>query len=115
CALLHDRETGDILSAGLAVTTPTGPTAFAGFDQIQSFHETTLQPFVGYRYNWSDFYVHGFTSIDVPTDSRDVTMLYNDIGIGYYLYRNRCEDAIVRGIVPTFEVHVHTPLNHRGP
>jgi hypothetical protein len=81
---------------------------------VTSFHETTLQPFVGYRFGWGDFFVHGFTSVDVPTDGNDVTMLFNDIGVGYYAYRNRDEDAIVRAIIPTFEVHVNTPLNHRG-
>ena len=113
-AVMRDRETGDVISAGLAVTAPTGPNDFAGFNNIQSLHEATLQPFVGYLYNWGDFYLHGFTSLDVPTDSRDVTILFNDIGIGYFLYRNRAEDALVTAVVPTFEVHVNTPLNHRG-
>src|SRR5262249_8011427 len=68
----------------------------------------------GYIWSWPDFYIHGFTAIDVPTDSNDVTMLYNDVGIGYYLYRNRGYAPSLTAIVPTFEVHVNTPLNHRG-
>jgi hypothetical protein len=112
--LWQSHDTGSLFSAGLAVTTPTGPDAFARADFITSFHSTTLQPFVGYLWNWSDFYVHGFTAIDIPTDSNDVTMLYNDVGIGYYLYRNRQCGQLLTGIVPTIEVHVNTPLNHRG-
>ena len=87
-ALCEDRDTGDLLSAGLAVTVPTGPDTFAGFDRIASIHDTPIQPFVGFIWHWDDFYFHGFTSLDVPTDSHDVTMLYNDLGVGYYLYRS---------------------------
>jgi hypothetical protein len=113
-ALWQDRQTGDVFSAGLAVTAPTGPSSFAGSDTVTSFHDTTLQPFVGYRWHWEDVFVHGFTAVDVPTDSNDVTMLYNDVGLGYYLYRSRACDRLLTAIVPTFEVHVNTPLNHRG-
>jgi hypothetical protein len=107
-------ESGDLVSVGLAVTAPTGPDAFAGSHQVTPLHSTTLQPFVGYIFNWGDFYLHGFTSIDVPTDSRDVTILYDDVGVGYHLYRAADPDQWLTGVVPTFEVHVNTPLNHRG-
>jgi hypothetical protein len=113
-ALLRDQQTGNGLSLGLAITTPTGPSTFAGFQNVVQEHETTLQPFIGYVYHWDNFFVHGFTSIEVPTRIDDVTILYNDVGIGYYVYRNRCQDALISAVVPTFEVHVNTPLNHRG-
>jgi hypothetical protein len=102
-------ETGNCASLGLVVTAPTGPTEF------NPFHSTILQPFVGYKYFFvPEMYVQGFTSIAVPTDTRDVTLLFNDIALGFYLYRNTEEDACLRGIIPTAELHVNTPLNHRG-
>jgi hypothetical protein len=113
-ALWYNHHTGDVFSAGLAVTVPTGPDAFAGFENIRSLHETTLQPFIGYRYGVGNFFIHGFSSIDIPTDSRDVTIWFNDVGVGYYLYRNQGSDALVSALVPTFEVHFNDPLNHRG-
>jgi hypothetical protein len=112
--LLEDRRSGDVLSGGLAITTPNGPRAFAGSEVISTFHDTILQPYVGYIYNMDSWFVHGFSSIAVPTDSNDVTLLFNDIGIGYYLYRDRSCGSMISAIIPTFEVHVNTPLNHRG-
>jgi hypothetical protein len=102
-------ETGNAVSVGLVVTAPTGPQEF------NPFNTTILQPFVGYKYFFvPEMYVQGFTSIAVPTDTRDVTLLFNDIALGFYLYRNTEEDAFLRGIIPTAELHVNTPLNHRG-
>ena len=59
-------------------------------------------------------YVQGFAGVNVPTDSRVVTMLYNDVGIGYFLHRAEDPDAWLTSVVPSMEVHVNTPLNHRG-
>jgi hypothetical protein len=113
-AFWQDRGTGDLLSIGLAATFPTGPDAFAGAPAIASLHETTLEPFFGYIFNFDNLFVHGFSSIDIPTDSNDVTMFYNDIGVGYYLLHDRSGDRLLTAVVPTFEVHVNTPLNHEG-
>src|SRR5262249_33558307 len=57
--------------------------------------------------------IQAFHSVVVPTDSRDVTMFFNDIGLNYWLYRNEAERGL-RFIVPMAEIHVTTPLNHRG-
>jgi hypothetical protein len=112
-ALWQDAQTGDLLSAGLAVTTPTGPDSFAG-SQLRRPAQHCLATVDRLYRNFGDFYLHGFTAIDVPTSSSDVTMLYNDGGIGYFLYRTPQPDALVTRVAPTFEVHVNTPLNHRG-
>src|SRR5205085_10180803 len=41
-------------------------------------------------------------------------MLQNSVGLGYFLYQ-KCGDAGgITAVVPTVEVHVSTPLNHRG-
>jgi hypothetical protein len=113
-AFWNDQDTGNLLSAGLAITAPTGPDTFAGFKHIISPHHTTLQPFVGGIYHLDRWYVHGFSAIDVPTESPDVTFLYNDVGVSYLLYIDRSEERIVTALAPTFEVHITTPLNHRG-
>jgi hypothetical protein len=113
-AFWQDRKTGDLLSVGLAVTPPTGPDAFAGADRLPGFHGTTIQPWLGYIWNWGDLYLHGFTAVDFPADSNDVTILYNDVGVGYFVYRTSDADRLVSAVAPTVEVHVNTPLDHRG-
>jgi hypothetical protein len=113
-AFLQNRDTGSLMSGGVAVTFPTGPATFADYPYVTNFHSTTVQPYLGYIWNAGRFYVHGFTSVDVPTDSRDVTILYNDIGAGYWLWVDGRPDVAVNGIVPTAELHINTPVNHRG-
>jgi hypothetical protein len=105
-------ETGSLISAGLAVTPATGPDTFAGASYLASVHDTTVQPFIGYLWRRGNFYLHGFSAIDVPTTIRDVTMVYNDIGIGYYAYRNPDPSGFLNALVPTFEVHINDPLTH---
>jgi hypothetical protein len=111
-AFINNRETGNVLSAGLGVTVPSGADNVPGIGVID-IHDTLLQPFLGYIFNGESLYLMGFTSLVVPSDSRDVTLLFNDIGVGYWLRLNR-DESFIRGIVPTLEVHVTTPLNHRG-
>jgi hypothetical protein len=107
-AVFDDRDAGNLLSTGLVVTSPTGEKGH------NPFHKVVLQPFVGYIYRCGDWFLHGFTSVDVPVDSDDSTLLFNDVGIGYFLYQ--CPDPCqcVTAVIPMFEVHVNTPLNHRG-
>ena len=108
-ALLLDRDTGNVFSLGLAVTAPTGP-SIPTIDG--NLHPTLLQPWFGYIWNADKFYVQAFHSLVVPTDSRDVTLLFNDVGINYWLYRGD-PNRVLNFIVPMAEVHVTTPLNHR--
>jgi hypothetical protein len=128
--LLQNQETGNLLSGGLAITVPTGPSNFAGVEPIgpgfgttpgiigappTTFaHNTLLQPWLGYLFTRGDFYLHGFSSVDIPTESNDVTFMFNDVGVGYYLLRDRSSDRTLTAVVPTVELHVNTPLNHRG-
>jgi hypothetical protein len=109
-ALLYNRQTGNVLTVGLAVTAPTGP----GIDTIDgTIRSTLLQPFVGYLFSGCKFFLQGFESVAVPTDSRDTTLLFSDVGIGYSLYRSGA-DRLITSVAPTLEVHVTTPLNHEG-
>jgi len=108
-AFLYNRETGNVLSGGLVVTAPTGPGDF------NPFNTTFIQPWLGYRYFFSNnLYVQEFSSIAAATDSRDVTLWFNDVGLNYVLYRSSVRNELLTAVVPTFEVHVNDPLNHRG-
>jgi hypothetical protein len=113
-AFWQDRSSGSLLSGGMAITVPTGPETFAGSHAIVNIHETILQPYVGYYLALGNGYFHGFSAIDVPTDERDVTLLHNDIGVGYFLYRSPSACRLLTAVIPTFEAHVNDPLNHRG-
>jgi hypothetical protein len=111
----ENRQTGSLLSAGLMITVPTGSDTFAGAPArlIANLHDTLLQPFLGYRWVSGNFYVHGFESIQIATDSNDVTLLFTDIGVGYFVWRNPQRDGFVTSIVPTAEAHLNDFLNHR--
>jgi hypothetical protein len=110
-----DRKAGRVLTGGLALTAPTGPTAFAGAPYLRAVHYADLQPFLTFQWTWDRTFLIGFSAIDVPTGPRDVTMYYNDLALGYYLFRNENPDGLIRAIAPSFETHVNTPLNHSNP
>jgi hypothetical protein len=113
--LWQDTQTGSLVSGGLAVTTPTGPTPFAGAPRsVVGFQDAQIQPFLGFIWNRGRFYAQGFDSVSVATDPNDVTMYYSDLGFGYAAYTSRDSRAWLKAIVPTFETHVNVPLNHRG-
>jgi hypothetical protein len=99
-----DRETGNIICAGVSVTVPTGPSI--PVDPTDSINPTLLQPYIGYAFNFGRFYLQGFSEIIVPTDNNLPSFVSNDIGFGY-----RLQNAPV---IPTFEVHINDPLNHQG-
>jgi hypothetical protein len=113
-ALLDDPGTGSLLALGFAVTTPTGPDPYLllpSATDVEKVHDVLLQPFVGYLWNGTAVYFHGFTAVLVATDARDVSALTNDVGLGWWLYRG---GGLLSSVIPTFEVHVNTPLNHRS-
>ena len=103
---------GHLLSGGLAIVTPTGPSTFAGVENIEASHDVVLQPFVGFIRRWKNFYAQGFTAVDAPCNLNDVVVLNNDLAVGCFLYQGGRKG--LNAIVPTVEVHVNTPLNHRG-
>jgi hypothetical protein len=113
-AFYDDDETGDLLSTGLLITAPTGPSALAGAEHLGAFHHAALQPFLGYVWNWGDLFLHGFSSLDVPMDSNEPVLFYNDVGLGYFVYRCHEPDRFLSALAPTVEAHVNTPLSHRG-
>jgi hypothetical protein len=108
-----DTATGSLLSAGLAVTPTTATGSFAGSDFLKVFHNTCLQPFCGWIWRYERLYLQGFTAVDAPTDLNDVVMLQNSVAVGYFLYQSGLPSGLT-AVIPTVEVHVNTPLNHRG-
>jgi hypothetical protein len=113
--LWKNCATNDLVSAGLAITTPTGPGSFAGLGgDFGAPHGTTFQPFLGYLFNAGRWFLHGFLTLDVPTEGGEPTLLGNDIGVGYFLCQHGDSAGLITAVIPTFEVHVNNPLNHRG-
>ena len=111
-AMINDPSSRDVLSGGMVLTLPTGKAV--QIDGESSLHATVFQQYVGFILNADDWYVQGFSSLAVPTDFRDVTLFFNSIGAGFWLYRDDAQNASLRGVVPTAELHLNTPLNHRG-
>jgi hypothetical protein len=111
-----DPKTGSLFSGGLVVTAPTGPSTFAGAKYISAIHTTQIQPYIGYILRRGKFYLHGFSAFAVPLNPNDVSLYYNDVGLGYFLYQdtNEVAQGWITAIVPTTEVHVNTPLNHQN-
>jgi hypothetical protein len=114
-AFLNNRDSGNVLSAGLVLTVPTGADFEPSGYGAPVIHDKLFQPFVSGIYQFSrDFYAQAFASVVVPTDERDVTLLDNDLGVGYFAYRDSSGDRFLTSVVPILEVHVTTPLDHRG-
>ena len=111
--LEQNKVTGSLVSVGFAVTPPTGPGRFAGAPWTFGLNTISFQPFMGYIWNNGNFYIHGFSALDFPVSTNDVSLMFNDIGCGYYLMRSNDPTRLITAIAPTFEVHVTTPLNHR--
>ncbi len=107
-------ETGAVFSGGLAISPKTAPEQFAGAKYLQPYNTTTIQPFVGYFRTFKNVYIQGFSSFEFPIAFNQPTMMYNDLGVGYYLYRDPTGEGFITAVAPTFEVHVNTPINHRG-
>jgi hypothetical protein len=111
--LEENKATGSLISVGLALTPPTGPQRFAGAPYLYGLNNLYIQPFLGWIWRSGRFYAQGFSAFDFPAVTKDVTMMYNDVGMGYYLFQSGDPDAFLTALVPSFEVHVNTPLNHR--
>jgi hypothetical protein len=112
-AFVNDPE-GNVLSAGMIITVPTGPQGGVLVNGSQVPHSTLFQPWVGTVLVFDRAFVQAISGVIVPTDGRDTTVLGNSVGAGYWLFRAD-GDRLIRGIIPLAEVHVWTPLNNRDP
>jgi len=111
-AMINNRETGDLLSVGMVLTTPTGDVNGVFPDGTPVPHSVLFQPWAGFVHTYGRAYVQGICNVIIPTDSRDVTLLGNSIAIGYNVYQG---GGIIPAITPTFETHIRTPLTNRDP
>jgi hypothetical protein len=112
-ALLRDTQAGNVLSTGIVMSFPSGQSLQdPGLSSINSY---VFQPFVGYVWHLSDdMFIQGFSSLAVPSDMRDVTLLFNSVAIGYRAYHSCESDSMIRSITPQLELHLTDPLSHRG-
>jgi len=108
-------ETGRLYTVGMMITPPTGTSRFAGAPYVVGLNTTYFQPFIAYLWRYERFYLQGFSGFDFPSSNSDVTLMYNDVGFGYFLYQNPDPSRLITAIAPTFEIHVDSPLNHRNP
>jgi hypothetical protein len=109
---VRDPATGSLVSGGLAISTRNGPANFAGAKYLAALDATSIQPFVGYIWSRDRFYLHGFLAIDTPASLSLPIMVYNDVGIGYFVFKSSDPMDWLTAIAPTFEVHVNDPLTH---
>jgi len=113
-AFINDRNSGNVGSVGLVITTPTG-----GGNNFELPDGSTvpasylIQPWLGGVKMFERGYVQGITSVLVPTDKRDVMLFNNSAAVAYFLYQN-ANDRFINALIPTLEAHVRTPLNHRS-
>jgi hypothetical protein len=108
-----DRQTGNVLSGGLALTVPTGRNI--DLADGTNIHQVLFQPYLGGIYNAGDWYVLGFSSVVIPTARQDASFISNDLGLGYRLW-TACpnEERLITFLTPTIEAHLVDPLNHPG-
>jgi hypothetical protein len=111
-AVYNNLQTGNLVSVGLAVTTPTG-TNITTVGSTSSITPTLLQPFIGGTFRLGGFYAQTFSSVALPTDKVVPSLWLNDLAIGYPVYSNPASDTLT-GILPSLEAQVTTPLTHAG-
>jgi hypothetical protein len=108
--VLGETCDGNGISTGLLITTPTGRD-ITTVDGV--IHDTLLQPYVGYLWTPDNWFVEGFTAVVIPTDDRDVTLLFTDLGVGYRLCSTNAQQLFT-SFAPVLEGHFTRPLDHRG-
>ena len=113
--LAQNVRTGSLISACCAITPQTGTSRFAGARISSRSIPPTFQTCLGYIYNYNNWYFQGFSGFSFSINPNDVSMIYNDIGVGYFLYRNQDSRGLLTALAPTVELHVNNPLNHRDP
>ncbi len=111
-AVINNRETGDILSVGMVLTTPTSAAGGTLSDGTTIPHSVLFQPWLGFVHTFGRGYFQFISNGILPTDSRDIYLWGNSLALGYRAYQGT---GLFPSVTPTFEVHVRTPLNDRDP
>jgi len=120
------------ISAGLAIDTPTGSDVEAIYQtnrflvRNESVH---LMPFVAFTRKPNDcLFYHAFFQMDVATNNNrvenangatlgtlnDQTLLFADVGMGYWIYRNYCGCRRLTGVAAILEYHYTTTTQDAG-
>jgi hypothetical protein len=113
--LAQNVRTGSLISACWAISPQTAPGRFAGAPYLFPLNSTYFQTCIAYIYNYNKWYFQGFSGFSFSANSNDVSLVYNDLAVGYFLMRNQDSSAWLTALAPTFELHVNNPLNHRDP
>ncbi len=87
--LEQNVKTGSLISAGLAITAPTGPSRFAGAPYLFPLNSVYFQPYIGYIYNHNRWYIQGFSGFNFTSNINDVSYIFNDIGVRLLLIARR--------------------------
>jgi hypothetical protein len=115
-AVLNDPWSGNVATLGLTVTLPTGDrdTGLGALASGQPAPRAVfVQPWAGVAWSAGDVFFEAVSSVVLPTDPVYPVMAFNSVGVGYWVYRNG-HDGLLRGVAPVAELHINTPLNHRG-
>ena len=104
--LWEDRRTGDLISAGVTLSLPTAASFLINPSQSIVLY---VQPYGAFIYNRGDLFFQGFMSITAPILHAESIVLFTDLGVGYWWYRNP-ESRLLTAFVPTFEIHIADPL-----
>ena len=113
--LAQNTSTGSLILACWAITPPNATGRFAGAPYLLPINGVYFQPCIGYIYRYNKWYLQGFSGFSFSMNPNDVSFIYNDIGIGYFLIQKQDPDAWLTAFAPTFELHVNDPVNHRDP
>jgi hypothetical protein len=110
--LWEDRDTGDLISAGATLSFPTASSKLINPGSSLLLY---VQPYAGFILNRGDLFFQGFTSITFPVAGVESIVLFTDLGVGYYVYRNNSDSSLLTAVAPTFEIHIADPLRTPDP
>jgi hypothetical protein len=108
--LWEDKATGSLISTGAVVSLPTESSRVVdpGPDTL-----AFIEAFMGFILSQGDFYCQGFTSLIVPLARPESIVLFEDLGVGYFVYRDAT--GLIRSVAPTVEMHITVPLKQADP
>jgi hypothetical protein len=112
--LLENPRTGNLISAGMLLTVPTGSLPFPSSITGTNIRGVLFQPYLGYIFTGLNgrAFAQGFSSVIIPSEDNDVTFMSNSVNVGYRLFE--FETGRLAAIVPVAECHVNTPFDNRG-
>lgn len=108
-----EPDTGDVLTAGMNITLPTGGNIAPLADGGPAPKAILFHPWLGSAQSHGKLFSQWVVAMLLPTDPVYPTAMFGSIGGGYWLYRNE-NDSLIRGIAPVVELHANVPLTNRS-